>query len=363
MLTAALSICLVSAALAAPEEVRFPGGAEGVELAGTLLLPDEGEGPFAAVVLVSGSGPQDRDEAIMGQAPFRVLAEGLAERGIATLRYDDRGTQGLGIGQSTGDFASATTEDFAGDARAAIAFLAGRGEIDAARIGVLGHSEGALVAGMLAAAGEIPCCAVLLGGAGVNGIELMADQYQALLAAQGMEGEAIAGQRAAHRAVLEASAAGAEGEELEEAVRALLREQLAAHFGQTPPPEAVERMLPGAVQQIASPWMRYFLRHDPAADLAASTVPVLALLGERDLQVTDEANAAPLADALGKAGRPGSLVVVVPGKNHLFQDAATGAVPEYATAGAAPAPDVVALIADWLSARAPGSADDTGARP
>jgi len=202
-------------------DVTFASQAAGVELAGTLSLP-RGSGPFPCAVLVSGSGPQDRDEALAGHRPFLVIADHLTRHGIAVLRYDDRG-----VGRSTGTFDGATTEDFAQDAMAAVAFLKARADVDAESIGIVGHSEGALVAPICAARSEVVAFIVLLAGPGMRGAELLPLQSKLIALAQGMptaDAELMASESAAIYALMLAEKSDAE---LRQAIRAAILRQLA----------------------------------------------------------------------------------------------------------------------------------------
>ena len=322
------------------EEVRLPGGGADVTLAGTLTVP-EGSG-YPAVVLVSGSGPQDRDETIMGHQPFRVLADHLSRNGVAVLRYDDRG-----VGESTGDRRQAVTADFAEDAAAAVAYLRGRGDMDAARVGVIGHSEGAVVAARLAADDRGLSCGVMLGGPAVPGADVHQAQLRLVLGANWFLPNSTVEKIADLNAALYAAARGpgtwerrrAEGlaiyrEEFERfsfAERALLRLE----------PEGT-----AMVNVVVSPWFAHFLDYDPGVDLAAARVPILALYGERDLQVPP-VQSVPVLEAID-AGLGRFDIRVLPGLNHLFQTAETGAPDEYARIEETMAPVALATIADWV---------------
>jgi fermentation-respiration switch protein FrsA (DUF1100 family) len=315
-------------------DVRFGSAADGVTLAGTLTVPP-GEGPFPAVALISGSGPQDRDETVFGHRPFLVLADDLTRRGIAVLRYDDRG-----VGESTGDIGTAVTADFAHDAEGAVRYLASRPEVAAGEIGLVGHSEGAVVAPIVANRSDDVGFVVLLAGTGVNGRELLVMQLIAINRAMGVS-EAITGQRsrlqqdllgivaetpddsaAARQVRAQLADAGVSGAEAETQVRALL-----------------------------SPWMRYFLSYDPLPELRALEVPVLALWGEKDTQVPPDGNLGPVEAALAESGSPDATVEVLPGLNHLFQTAGTGAPAEYVTIEETMAPVALETIGNWILSR------------
>lgn len=308
--------------------------APGVKLAGTLTVPP-GDGRHPAVVLVTGSGPQDRDEALMGHRPFLVLADALARAGVVVYRYDDRG-----VGKSTGGFATATTNDFANDAAAAVRAVAALPEVDPARVGVLGHSEGALAA--VLAASEAPVgFVVLLAGPGLPGKAIVESQVEAGSRAAGAS-EAVARQNREVQARL-----------LDVIVRGGSRDDLAAEMRKVGIPQDA---IPGQAGVMTSAWYRTFLALDPAPALAALKIPVLALLGDRDTQVVAAENAPALRAAL--AGNPAATVTVFPGLNHLFQPATTGAVSEYAAIETTIDPAVLTAITGWITTQR-----STGASP
>ena len=313
------------------EDVTIENPSAGVKLAGTLTLP-QGQGPFTSVILLSGSGPQDRNESLMGHEPFRVLADHLTRKGIAVLRYDDRG-----FGKSTGNFASSTTADFATDAEAAVAFLETRPEIAPRKIGLIGHSEGGVIAPMVAARNSHVAFIVLMAGTGVRGDEVVALQGSAIVEAMGMP-KAMVDQIAARQ-----------------------REMLA--LLKSEPDDAVvikklQELNPGAeaqvtaqVRQMRSPWFRYFLDYDPAIALRKVTVPVLAINGDKDRQVVASQNLPAIRAALEAAGNKTVEMVELPGLNHLFQTSKTGAPNEYGAIEETIAPVVLDTIAKWLLAR------------
>jgi uncharacterized protein len=333
IIAAAFSLFAILPATAAEEAVRFASGDH--ELAGTLSLPD-GAGPHTAVVLISGSGRSDRDESLPGVAlkPFEVIAEHLSSNGIAVLRYDDRG-----VGESSGDFLSATSSDFADDALAAVAYLAARPEINARRMGLLGHSEGGVVAAIAATrAPEAVGFVIAVASPAVPGYELMRAQFGHILQVQGIPEEqreaiiaqqfasldlTVAGDWAGVEAYLRARhAAAPEGD-----VETFVREGLIYHRG----------------------WLRFFATYDPAPDFAALRMPVLALYGDRDVQVLSALNAPKLEAAL--AAHDDAMIIRLPTGNHLFQDALSGEMDEYATLPAAFVPEFLSTISDWIAAR------------
>ncbi len=328
------------------ENVAFANREAGVTLAGTLTCP-QGEAPFAAAVLISGSGRQDRNETVMGHRPFLVLADHLTRSGIAVLRYDDRG-----VASSTGDFGTATSEDFALDALAAVHFLQSRPEIDARRIGLIGHSEGGLIAPMVAAASEEVAFVILLAGPGIKGEDILYLQSELIGRAEGMPESVISRNQEFQRRIFSRVKSSDDPQRVKEDVRAIVAEALrsAAAEGQQGA-EPTDPAIDARVANVTSPWFRFFLTHDPAAVLERVHVPVLALIGELDLQVPPEQNLPGIADALRRAGNTDFDTVELPGLNHLLQTAETGSPSEYGRINETMSPVALRTISDWILAR------------
>ena len=333
------------------EEVTYENPQQNVTIAGTLTLP-EGAGPFPAVLLISGSGAQNRDEALMGHKPFLVLADHLTRRGIAVLRVDDRG-----IGGSTGDLFAADLDDNASDARAGVEFLRRRQEIAPGKIGLIGHSEGALVAPLVATRGDAIAFLVHLAGPGVPLEDLLQAQSAAIARASGaserlIEKSAAVSKRfyeiLAHEAV-DSTAQRRIASEVERATAELAAVQ------STPADTAIVRMWASQsksqVQVFTTRWFRHLVQHDPAPALKKVRVPVLALFGSKDLQVPPEQNAPAVEKALRAGKNKDFTVDVLPGLNHLFQHAETGLVDEYGRIEETMAPEVLERIAAWVVAR------------
>lgn len=316
-------------------EVGFANPAGGHVLAGTLTVP-QGKGPFPAVVLVHGSGPVDRDETIREHKPFLVLADHLSRQGIAVLRYDKRG-----VGKSGGVYKDATTHDFASDAEAALAFLRGRPEVDVKRIGMAGHSEGGLIAPLVAARDPNLAFVVMLAGPGVRGELLMVEQIALGTKAAGMPDEAVARERELNRAVFAAIVAEPRPELAGDKARLILEE--AERKGILPAGTAAQR-----TQTFASPWFHAFLRHEPGPVLQSVRQPILVLNGERDLQVPAAMNLGAIRTAL--KGNAHAVVKELPALNHLFQTARTGAGSEYAEIEESVAPLALDTVSDWILA-------------
>ena len=328
------------------EEVSFENG--DIRLAGTLTVP-EGTGPFPGVVLITGSGPQDRDEVVAGFPIFRVLSDHFTRQGIAVLRYDDRG-----VGGSSGSVATSTSADFAGDALAGLARLAEHPDVDPARVGLVGHSEGGIVAPIAASRSEAVRFAVLLAGSTVPGTEILYEQSAAIQRASGVPEDRIAWNTDFQRRLFAALEAGEGleayreelGAEIREGVENLPEEQRAAISDVD---SYVETQIEGQIDRVETPWFRFFLTYDPTEGLRGTRVPVLALFGGLDLQVLVDQNRPPLEEAL--AGNPDATVRVFPGANHLFQAATTGSPAEYATLERDFVDGFLRTISDWILAR------------
>ncbi len=326
------------------EEVKFENAAANVTLAGTLTWPS-GPGPHPAVVLISGSGPQDRDEAIMGHRPFLVLADHLTRQGIAVLRYDDRG-----VGRSTGKFAEATHDDFVEDALAAVDWLKTRKEIDPERIGLAGHSEGGIVAPLAAAQKPSDIAfIVLLAGVGVPMDELLARQGRDIMRVMGANEEMMAKSDAAQRESFRLLREESDAPALEKKLRELLHRQLAELTEEQRNALGLsEAMMESQLQVVLNPWFKQLLNYDPRPALRRVKCPVLAVNGEKDIQVAAKENLAAIREALAGGGNTRVKTVELPGLNHLFQTCATGAVAEYGQIEETFHPAALKLVSDWI---------------
>ena len=323
----------------AATNVAFPS-VNGVVMAGTLTTPP-GAGPWPAVILVSGSGPHDRDESMVGHRPFLVLADYLTRRGIAVLRYDDRG-----VGRSSGSFSTSTTADFAEDAEAAVRFLAQRPEVDRTRIGVIGHSEGGAIASLVATRSKDVAFLVLMAAPGLPGDSLLVLQNRAQLRLAGVPGtEADVLGRLTSR-LLHAVAGAKDSAD----ARARVVQIEDAYVAEQQPERRVplRASLTSRNAQLLTPWMRYFLAYDSREALAHVRVPVLALNGTLDGQVVARENLDAIATALKAAGNKDFETAELPGLNHLFQTAETGATTEYSTIDETLSPTVLQRIGDWI---------------
>lgn len=331
------------------DDVTFENG--NITLAGTLTLP-EGEGPFPALVLISGSGPQNRDEEIPvvpGYKPFQWIGVHLTRQGIAVLRYDDRG-----VGESTGEQSGATSADFAEDAEAGLDYLLGRADIRAECIGLMGHSEGSLIAAMLGANRPEVAYIISMGGSAASGYDLLRLQQERIFALADLDEEERARQLSDSRKALDLIVAE-DWETLEEHIMTIAREQL-----QNLPEEqratiedldAYARQLTDQQMENMQGWMHFFVTYDPAQDWSRIKVPVLALQGGLDTQVDAEQAQTSLEAALDRAGNMDLTVKVFPEANHLFQEAVTGHPNEYASLATTFVPGFLETITDWLLER------------
>ena len=312
------------------EEVSYSNPAAKIQLAATLTIPP-GKGPFPAVLLMVGSGPHDRDESIMGHKPFLVLADYLTRKRIVVLRADKRG-----VGKSGGDYSRAVMADFASDAEAGVAYLKTRAEVDPHRIGLVGHSEGAIEAPMVAAHNPDVAFIVMMAGPGVRGDLLLTEQLMLIERAGGKSEAEIDKDAAIQREVLATIKKDKDSDALEKDLREVMAGKV---------PEAQIGM---QVQVVSSPWFRGLLEYDPAATLSKITCPVLAINGEKDLQVPPEQNLPPIRKALAAAGNKDFEVVELPGLNHLFQTAKTGAIGEYSEIEETMSPMALEKVAGWI---------------
>lgn len=349
----ALEATEATAATEAPpyheQDVLFHNGH--VTLAGTLTVPDT-TGTHPAVVLITGSGAQDRDVNIHGFKLFRDLADHLTRKGIAVLRYDDRG-----VGGSSGDISVSTTADFAGDVRAGIAALKKHRGIDPERIGVLGHSEGGLVAGLAADGFEDIAFVILMASPAVRGDSLVLAQIRQLGRLQGLSDAELRDQIALQQRFYAALRTGEGWNEL----RAEVRERLQGQIEQLPEAQRagipdvaayIEETIDAQFSGIRTPWFRYYLAYDPAPALSRLRVPVLAVFGELDVQVPPSLNAEALREAMQDAEADQLTIETVPQANHLFQTATTGSPEEYPMLEKAFAVGFLDTVTTWILVQA-----------
>ena len=327
--------------------VTYPNTAAGITLAGTLTIP-AGEGPFPAVILISGSGSQDRDETIFEHRPFAVLADMLTRRGVAVLRVDDRG-----VGGTTGSPAKATTDDFAGDVQAGITFLKTRPEINAHKIGLMGHSEGGIIAPLVATRSKDVAFIVLLAGTGLPGDEIISLQARAIgLVMVGKDKEKLSAleKNLEFSKRLRAVVKTETDEKKAEAKMKALIDELKASLPDAERKELndAQGLVDAQLKAVRSPWSRFFLTYDPRPALTRVRCPVLAVIGEHDLQVPPRENLAEIRKALKEGGNYRVTVKQLPGLNHLFQTSDTGAPSDYVKIEETIAPTALKEVGDWV---------------
>ncbi|MEN2413799.1 alpha/beta hydrolase family protein [Flavobacterium mesophilum] len=315
------------------EDVKFENKIDKVTLAGTLSMPKK-EGVFPAVILISGSGAQNRDEEILGHKPFLVLADYLTKKGFAVLRFDDRGTA-----ESTGDFKAAVTTDFAKDVQAGVEYLKTRKEINKRQIGLIGHSEGGIIAPMIAGDSKDVAFIVLLAGPGLRGDKLLLLQKELIEKQIGVsENEIQKGKEAFKSAYDLIIASSTNDDNLKSNITNIFKSKL----------NLTDDLSKSMTAQITNPWRYNFLKLDPTLYLKKVKCPVLALNGSKDLQVPAEVNLEIIKDVLTKSGNKKVTTKALPNLNHLFQECQTGSPTEYGSLEQTFSPIALEEISNWL---------------
>jgi len=328
------------------EEVTFQNPKAKITLAGTLSLPKK-EGKFPVVVMITGSGPQNRDEEILGHKPFLVIADYLTKNGIGVLRYDDRG-----IGESKGNFGTATSADFASDVESAIAYLKTRSDIDKTKMGLIGHSEGGLIAPMVAVKSKDVSFIVLLAGPGIQGDEIILLQQKLIGKADGESDEDLLKTETANKKIFDIIKSVNDTAQLKKDLTNSMTESLDKDTSiEIPEGSSKEDFIKGQVDQLTSPWILYFLRYNPEPTLEKVKCAVLAVNGEKDLQVPPKENLAAIQEALTKGGNKNFTTKEFPGLNHLFQECTTGSPEEYAKIEQTFSPKVLQYITNWIKSQ------------
>lgn len=328
------------------EGVSYKNIKDNVKLAGTLTLP-RGDGKFPAVILITGSGSQDRDSTILEHRPFLVLADYLTRRGIAVLRVDDRGIGGSDLG-----LLNVTTENYVGDVLTGVEYLKSRKEINAREIGLIGHSEGGIIAPMVAVASKDVAFIVMLAGSGQSGTEVILTQIDLLNKASGEKPETIAKAVDFQKSLFAVIKSEPDNKLAEQKIneviatrKSKMNEQELSAFTST------EANLKAQLPLLLSPWYRYFLAYNPRPTLERVKIPVLALNGENDVQVSSKENLTAIEDALKTGGNKDYTIKSFPKLNHLFQTSQTGSPFEYSTIEETISPQVLELVTDWILKR------------
>lgn len=329
------------------EEVTFENKSAGVTLAGTLSLPAK-KGKFPVVILISGSGPQDRNESILNHEPFAVIADYLTRNGVGVLRYDDRG-----VAKSTGNFGLATTTDFSTDTEAALTYLRGRKEVIKSKIGLIGHSEGGLIAPMLAARNKDVAFIIMLAGPGLPGAEILALQQDLISRADGASEAVIEQNARINKGLFEIVAKEQDASITTSELKAYMEQAFNA-LPDSVKNGSTEKMIAEILPGVDNPWMKEFIRYDPRPALRKVSCPVLALNGSKDLQVPAKENIEAIEKALNEGwierGRKEKHIelCILDGLNHLFQECETGSPSEYGEISQTFSPQALTKMLDWM---------------
>jgi len=328
------------------EKVTFNNNKYGITLAGTLTFPKKA-GSFPAVILITGSGPQDRNEEILGHKPFLIIADYLTRQGFAVLRYDDRG-----IAKSTGNFMTATSLDFAADAESAVTYLKSRKEIVPGKIGLAGHSEGGLVAAIAASRSKEVSFVISLAAPGAIGIEVMNLQAELIARAGGVNETEIARLKKANREIMNIVRKSVNTAVLKTDLTAYAKDHLQNYPKQMlPPGQTKEEFFKNQINAMCTPWYQFLYKVDPAVYFGKITCPVLALNGGKDLQVDAEQNLPAILKAVKDGGNHNVTVKELPNLNHLFQASKTGHPSEYKDIQESFSPTALAIMSDWMAAQ------------
>ncbi len=325
------------------EEVTFQNTKDSITLAGTLTTPNKA-GVFPVVILITGSGPQNRNEELLGHKPFLVLADYLTKNGIAVLRYDDRG-----IAKSKGNFKTATTADFATDVEAAVKYLQTRKEINQHRIGLIGHSEGGVIAPMVASRNKNINFIVLLAGTGLQGNELLLLQKELIEKADGVDEVSIQKGKASNKGAFDIVIKSSNTESLKNELKAYYRELLKDTTNSIKPKGIGNTdFINMQVKQLTSPWWQYFIKYNPEEALQKVKCSVLAINGEKDLQVPAKENLSAIKQALDKGKNRKYTIKALPNLNHLFQECKTGSPNEYGDIEQTFSPIALNIVTNWI---------------
>ena len=326
------------------EDITFRNTKANINLAGTFTKPKK-KGKYPTVILISGSGPQNRDEEIMDHKPFLVLSDYLTKQGYAVLRYDDRGTYG-----SEGSFKAATSLDFARDVESAIDYLKSRKDVDIEKIGLMGHSEGGVIAPMVASKRSDVAFIVLLAGTGVTGRTVILDQIEEINRANGESEENNRAATTFSKSIYDYLETIQDKSNKEELLRTYIEKLIDTDEDfKLPPTTTKDEFIQAQVPQLSSPWMSFFLFYNPKDALTQVKCPTLAINGDKDLQVTSHLNLTAIDDALKQGGNTNYKTVELAGLNHLFQECKTGSPNEYAQIKQTFSPKALKAISDWMA--------------
>jgi pimeloyl-ACP methyl ester carboxylesterase len=324
--------------LSGQEELLIPHP-DGHSLAGTLVLPS-GTGPFKCVILISGSGPQNRDEELLGHKPFQVISDHLSKTGTAVFRFDDRG-----IAKSTGDHDKATSADFASDVVAIYDYLSKDKRINSSQIGLAGHSEGGMIAAMAAVKRPTVAFVISLAGTGVSGKDVLFLQNFLIAKKMGLNDEQAKTQQDNVMRFINIIESESDTSVAKQKIATAFDEQYAAQKEFIP---NYDEMRKAQIASMGSPWMRFFVTYNPSDDWKKVKCPVLILNGADDIQVIADQNMSDISAALESGGNSNYQMVLFPKMNHLFQYCETCSLQEYSTIQGCFELDVLTEMEEWL---------------
>ncbi|MFA6702443.1 MAG: alpha/beta fold hydrolase [Dysgonamonadaceae bacterium] len=326
------------------EEVTLENAKDGITLAGTLTLPAKTE-KTPVVVLISGSGAQNRDEELFGHKPFLVIADYLTRNGIGVLRFDDRG-----VGASKGNYNSATSADLANDVEAAVSYLMTKSQIDKKNIGLIGHSEGGLIAPMVAQRNKNVAFIILLAGPGLRGDKLLELQTLAVTKANGASDELVKRMLKFNKGTYDLVLNSNDTEKLKIDLENYLQKAFKENPDFTPgfSTEQLNSYIKASVAQMTTPWMKYYIKYDPYPTLTKLKIPVLALNGAKDTQVAPKENLEAIRKAFDESGNKKLTAIELPNLNHLFQESTTGSPNEYPKIEQTFSPTALEQMNSWI---------------
>jgi len=324
------------------KEVEFINQKAGIKLAGTFTYPEQKEA-FPAIVMISGSGPQNRDEEVFGHKPFWVIADYLTRNGFGVLRFDDRG-----VGTSEGDFSNATSEDFATDVEAAVRFLKSQKNVIKDRIGLIGHSEGGLIAPMVAAKDTEIYFIILMAGPGTSGKEILIDQTALIMQSQGYHEDVIAKAVKENTRIYNMIMKSKNIDKTKKKLEKIIFKSMIEESPETIDQLSLEAKAKNQSDAICSPWFRFFLSYNPKETLQKVKCHVLAINGSLDVQVPAQKNTDAIIETLADAGNYNAERIIFKNLNHLFQTATTGSLQEYGQIEETIAPQVLESMKEWI---------------
>ncbi|MFN8671843.1 MAG: alpha/beta fold hydrolase [Candidatus Sericytochromatia bacterium] len=322
-----------------------------ITLAGTLSYPKNGSN-FPAIILITGSGPQNRDEEIFGFKPFQIIADYFTQKGFAVLRYDDRG-----IGESTGSMMESDSQDFAQDVEKAIDFLKNRKEINPKKIGLFGHSEGGIIVNMVASKNKDVAFGIMLAGTAINGAEIIKDQSYFIGKAEGEKEEELKNNQELlnkiFKVIQNKNATNQDWANLKNN----LKQEIKKQYDKMKPElknqikdfdKYSETTAEGMLSSYKSKWFNFFANHEPSDDIKKVNIPVLAIFGEKDLQVSAKLNIPKMKEIFKETKQTNYEIITINSANHLFQKANTGAVSEYEKLPKEFTPDLLDKVYSWI---------------